>query len=150
MLSLDKLIKRLETFQANIPEHVMDIVKENQNDIVKYVTDIQHYMEGIRGSDGAVMMSYMPYAESTIKRKISKGQPTDRVTLRDTERLHDETEIIFGADEFEITSPVEYLIWVLRRYGEGVMALSDEHVESIKIAMIRPGMIEKLKEAIYE
>lgn len=150
MINLDKLIKRLEVFQENIPEHLMDIVKENEEGIVSYVTEIQHYMEGVRGSDGAIIMDYRPYAASTIALKIEKGQPTDRVTFRDTKRMHKETHLVYGEDEFMITSPVEYLPSLLMKYGEGIMALSDEHLHSLKMAIIRPAMIEKLKDAIHE
>jgi Tfp pilus assembly PilM family ATPase len=81
-------------------------LKLNENDALKVVTDnksiqyqavllnrqVQLYEQGV-GVDGRQMKSYYArgrdvYALKTIKIKQEKGQPTDRITLRDTGKMY--------------------------------------------------------------
>lgn len=147
-MRLRKLAESLKTFQETIDQSIVEIFMENQDVIVEYVTNIQLYIEGMRGSDGAFIMDYMPYSRLTIKLKEIKGQPTDRVTLRDTGDFHKSFRIEPTDDTVEITADDWKTEELKDKYGQGIMALSDEHLHSVKIAFILPGLRQKLREAI--
>jgi len=147
-MSLHNLTESLRNFQETIEQKIVEVFTENQDDIVYYVSEIQLYMEGMRGSDGAFIMDYMPYSRLTIKLKEIYGQPTDRVTLRDTGDFHKSFRIEPTDETIEITADDWKTEELKDRYGEGIMALSDEHLQSVKQAFVLPGLRSKLWEAL--
>jgi hypothetical protein len=69
------------------------------------------------------------YAESTKRRKKRKGQPSDRVTTRDTGDYHNEFTVRPDNDELQIGSNVEYEQYLDKRYGKklyGLMPVRNE------------------------
>lgn len=128
---------------------IIDTAVDHGEDIARYVTEIQLYMEGTRGSDGEFIADYDPYAFVTIQIKQVKGQPTDRVTLRDTGDFHASFEVQPEGDGFRITATDPKTDELVERYGEGILALSDEHLESIKQKLMLPALQEALRKALY-
>lgn len=59
------------------------------------------------------------YAKSTVKRKIRKGLPTDRVTLYETGKYYQEMYALINSQGLEIGSDVEYEKYIDRRYNQG-------------------------------
>lgn len=148
MNKLAKKIKALEAFAENIEATILSIVADHEENIVAYVTESQLYMEGVRGSDGAVIASYDPYHYTTIERKIEKGQPTDRVTLKDEGDFHKSFKVVVDDEKFTIVAEdwkTDILTW---RYGEGILALSDESLHSFKEAFLKPELIKSLRSAL--
>ncbi len=129
-------IRALQEF--NPGRTILEVVENRQQEIVTYVTEEQLYGEGRRGSDGKIIAEYDPYSPVTIKIKKAKGQPTDRVTLRDTGAFHKSFRIEVSKQEFEIVATDEKTEKLKTRYGDGVMALTDEHLQVIKEEMLLP------------
>jgi hypothetical protein len=70
-----------------------------------------------------------PYAASTVAIKRRKGQPTDRVTLRDTHRFHDAYRLqVIGPDLVE-DSDVSYATYLEQKYSDKIWGLDDENHE---------------------
>ena len=76
----------------------------------KWILDLnfqdQLFKDGI-DIDGKILKSHVAkegnfYADSTIKIKKRKGQPVDRVTLKDTGEFYDSSKIDLDSDGFEI------------------------------------------------
>lgn len=149
-MTLRDLLERLQFFQLNTDEIILQVIQDRERDVVRYVTEMQLFMEGLRGEDGAFLMDVHPYHPYTIQVKMEKGQPTDRVTLRDTGDFHDSFFIEYGDAEFLITASDWKTEELMEKYGEGIMALSDENLKGLRSGIIRPGLLEKLKETIYE
>ncbi len=147
-MTLRSLTNNLIAFQESINSHIASVFEENQDDIVRYVTEMQLYIEGMRGSDEATIMDYMPYRPLTIELKTIYGQPTDRVTLRDTGAFHGSFEIRANEDTIEITATDPKTDELKDKYGEGIMALTDEHLNSVRQAYLLPGLRLKLREAL--
>lgn len=145
MSRLKKLISNIKKFQENWDSIILDIIYDREADVVRYVYEIQLYMEGIRGEDGAFIMDYDPYKPSTIAIKERKGQPTDRVTLRDTGAFHKSFYIEYGDNEFTITAEDWKTPLLMERYGGGIMNLTDEHLNSLKVGILKPELIKQLK-----
>lgn len=148
MKRLKKLISDIKKFQESWDKVVLDIIYERETDIVRYVSEIQLFMEGVRGEDGAFIMDYDPYSPATIEIKQRKGQPTDRVTLRDTGDFHKSFYIEYGDDEFTITAEDWKTPKLMDRYGGGIMNLTDEHLRSLKVGILKPELINQLKTII--
>jgi hypothetical protein len=73
----------------------------SEEETIQFVKDTlqqELYSEGVDGAE---------YSETTIDIKKRKGQPTDRVTLRDTGSFYDTWNVEATADRFIITSDPE-------------------------------------------
>lgn len=73
-----------------------------------------------------------PYTLFTIRMKEMKGQPSDRVTLRDTGAFHSAIfverngkELIFGSTDEKTTK-------IIQKYGEGIFGLKTEAYEPLR------------------
>ena len=80
---IDKLINGLSDFDRELPQRVLDCVRENESVIVDMNAEEQLYEHG-QNRLGVDISDYQPYTRRTVEIKKIKGQPYDRVTLRDT------------------------------------------------------------------
>ena len=104
--TLRNLEYRLRAFKDNLPMYLEDIVRDKEDVIVSAIADDQLYRRGINGR-GEKIMSYMPYTAKTIQNKKRKGQPTTRVTLRDTGAFHESMYVVFDSEGFYVTASDE-------------------------------------------
>ena len=91
--------------------------------------------------------SYSPY---TIMKKLEKGQPFDRVTLKDTGEYYDSYRIVApsGADYIMIiTNPIKEGKNIEQEWGGYIVGLNDENKQWL-IDEVRQRIIPKLKEAL--
>jgi transcription initiation factor TFIIIB Brf1 subunit/transcription initiation factor TFIIB len=90
------------------------------------------------------------YAQSTIigtakfKGKIEKGQPTDRVTLKDTGEYYESFDLLFNNDTIEFTSQDNYDL--IGRYKEHLGLTTDNLQEAIQY--IRAFILQQIREQI--
>lgn len=68
-----------------------------------------------------------PYAESTVKQKRKKGQPTDRVTFKDKGDFYGEMTAAPDNDVIRIGSGVPYEKYITQRSGTGIYGLDDQN-----------------------
>ena len=128
---------------------ILDFIAENSKDIAAYVSDMQLFIEGIRGEDGEFIADYWPYRPFTVAVKQTKGQPTDRVTLRDTGAFHASIQVTTDSEKFTVTATDPKTEELQQKYGEGILNLSDENLHSLKVALLIPELRKKFKEAIF-
>lgn len=145
--SLRNLIHRLRKFKDILDQELKDEILRNEEVIVKMIADEQLYEQGIEGR-GIKIASYKPYAPRTIRDKIRKGQPYDRVTLRDTGEFHVSLKVVFDNEGFYITSDDEKSQYLLDKYGKTIFRLSDENLKILINDYIRPSLKSKLKERL--
>lgn len=137
----------LRAFKDSLPVMLEDIVRDKEDVIVSAIADAQLYRRGINGR-GEKIMSYAPYAASTIKKKKKKGQPTTRVTLRDTGAFHESMYVVFDSEGFYITSDDEKTKYLTKKYGKEIFRLTDENFNRILRSHIRKELAKRLKRAI--
>ena len=70
--SLRNLNYRLRKFKTILSQELENTILDNESVIVEMITQQQLYEQGIEGR-GIEISSYAPYAESTIRKKIKKG-----------------------------------------------------------------------------
>lgn len=147
--SIRNLEYRLRKFKDSLPNLLEAIIRDNEDVIVSAIADNQLYRRGINGR-GEKIMSYAPYAASTIKKKKKKGQPTTRVTLRDTGAFHEAMHIVFDSEGFYITSSDEKTKWLVPKYGEEIFRLTDDNFNRILKNHIRKELVKRIKQITTE
>lgn len=147
--TLRNLEYRLRKFKDSLPMLLEDIIRDKEDVIVSAIADDQLYRRGINGK-GIKIMDYMPYTSKTIEIKNKKGQPTTRVTLRDTGAFHESMHVVFDSEGFYITSSDEKTPELVEKYGEEIFRLTDKNFTRIIRSHIRKELIKRLKRAIKE
>ena len=66
------------------------------------------------------------YSDLTIELKEQKGQPSDRVTLRDTGDFWDDMFVQINAEDFEMSSANEKTQKLEKKYGKKIFGLTKE------------------------
>lgn len=139
--SIKNLSYKLRKFEDILKEELTDEILKHEKVIIDMVCN-QLY----EGLDGYYLEIRPPYAVSTIKRKIKKGQPTDRVVLRDTGEFYESLYVAHDSDGFFIASHKEELSNILRKkYGKPILRLSNENLSELLRDYIRPSLIAKMK-----
>lgn len=147
--TLRNLEYRLRAFKDNLPMLLEDIVRDKEDVIVSAIADDQLYRRGINGKSEKIM-DYMPYTARTIKNKKRKGQPTTRVTLRDTGAFHESMYVVFDSEGFYITASDEKTQDLVEKYGEEIFRLTDKNFTRIIRSHIRKELVKRLKQAIRQ
>lgn len=142
--SLKNLIFRLRKFKEILPQELREEIMENKSVIVKMITEKQLYERGVNGKD-VFIASYAPYVPRTIQVKLKKGQPTDRVTLKDTGEFYDSFDVVFDENGFYVTSDDEKAKYLVEKYGREIFKLTDENLTTLLQEYIRPILTIKLR-----
>lgn len=145
--SIRNLVYRLRKFKEILSEELKNEIMKHEDIIVQMVTQDQLYEQGIEGR-GISIMSYQPYTAKTIRIKQKKGQPYDRVTLRDTGEFYSSLHVEFDDKGFYVTSTDDKAKYLLERYGKTIFRLTNENFSELLRNYIRPSLKEKLKERL--
>lgn len=137
MNKLAQLIDRLKFFQQHLLKIVEDVVKENEHIILDMNSEEQLFEQGIN-RDGDSIDSYMPYTSVTLSIKKEKGQPTGRVTLRDSGDFHHSFYIEYGEDGFEIDADDMKTASLIKKYGDKILGLTDDNLEGFTNDYLKP------------
>ena len=145
--TLRNLEYRLRAFKDSLPMLLEDVVRSKEDVIVSAKANDQLYRRGINGK-GEKIMDYMPYTAKTIKNKRKKGQPTTRVTLRDTGAFHESMFVVFDSEGFYITASDEKTQDLVEKYGKEIFRLTNKNFTRIIRSHIRKELTKRLKRAI--
>lgn len=145
--SLRNLEYRLRAFKDSLPMLLEDIVRDKEDVIVSAIADDQLYRRGINGK-GEKIMDYMPYTTTTVRIKKKKGQPTTRVTLRDTGDFHNSMFVVFDAEGFYVTASDDKTPELIEKYGDKIFRLTDKNLTRIIRSHIRKELVKRLKKAV--
>lgn len=145
--SLRNLEYRLRAFKDDLPRVLEDAVRAKEEVIVSAIADDQLYRRGIDGK-GVKIMDYQPYTATTVKIKRRKGQPTTRVTLRDTGAFHKSMFLVFDSEGFYVTSSDNKTQELVSKYGETIFRLTNSNFNRILRVHVRREIVKRLKKAI--
>lgn len=141
--SIRNLVYRLRKFKPVLEGYLKEEV-ENREDFLVSCIQLQLDM----GLDGYYDEIKPPYAPRTIQNKIRKGQPTNRVTLKDTGKFYNSLHVDFDNDGFRIVSNDEKAKYLLAKYGNAIFRLQNEDISRFLRIYIRPVLAERMKEYI--
>ena len=133
-------IKAIQDFRARQDEIILEQVRLFEAEIIDYVTEEQLF-EGKRSDGTDIEPEYTPF---TTKIKLGKGQPVDRVTLKDTGRFYDSIRIEYFNKFFSIVADDSKIAGLERKYGTTILGLSAQGVQDL-IDMIRGPFIEEFR-----
>lgn len=118
----------------------------HEKDIVEMNTEEQLFKRG-ENALGVSMKTYAPYKPVTIQIKKDKGQPTDRVTLRDTQAFQ-KSFFIFADNKaawFKATDKKAQKLY--DKYGE-IFGLTVENRNRVAWEYLYPLLMTELKFAL--
>lgn len=142
--SIRNLAWRLRKFDEILGKELVNEIMSHEKEIIEAVVQNQLYEHGINGT-GVEIMSYKPYRPRTIKNKQRKGQPYNRVTLKDTGEWYNSLRLVYDVDGFFITSTDEKNTYLKKKYGPTILRLTNENLSMILNKYIRPNLKIKLE-----
>lgn len=149
--SIIDLKNRVITFNEGLVSgmYIQRIIMDNEAYIVDLNAQDQLYEEGINRL-GVSIMDYAPYRPLTIAIKEQKGQPTNRVTLRDTGDFESSFYLDVGDIQFEIKASDWKTESLIKKYGRQILGLTDENISSLIWDYIYPDLMGKAREIILK
>lgn len=142
--TLSNLEYRLRAFKDSLPELLEEVVRDKEDTIIAAITNDQLFRQGVNGWDEKIM-DYMPYKPSTIRKKQKKGQPTTRVTLKDTGEFYKSMFVVFDSEGFYITSNDDKVQYLVKKYGNSIFRLTDKNLTRILRSHIRKELVKRIK-----
>lgn len=127
---------------------IQNIIWDNEAYIVDLNAEEQLYEQGINRL-GVEIADYAPYSPVTIAIKEAKGQPTNRVTLRDEGDFESSFFLEVGDKQFEIKASDFKTEDLTRKYGRQILGLTDENIAILIWQYIYPDLINEAKTQIY-
>lgn len=150
--SIIDLKNRVQNFDTNLNNglYIREIINEGMTTafIIDANTEEQLYEKGINRL-GISIMDYRPYTPLTISIKREKGQPTNRVTLRDEGDFQSSFYLEVGDNQFEIKASDWKTDSLIRKYGREILGLTDENISILIRDYIYPDLLSKAKNVIY-
>ena len=116
-------IRKLKVLEESINLSLQQSVDSNKNILIDQQTDGQFD----KGKDSFNISIVPSYALSTKKIKRSKGQPTNRVTLKDTGELYNAIDIQTTKTNMVISANVEHFKYLVAHYENNqLLGIQDE------------------------
>lgn len=150
MKLIDNLRQRVTEFNELLQSGrlIQSIILENEYVITDMNSEDQLYEQGVNRL-GVNIMDYAPYSPLTIEIKKEKGQPYNRVTLRDEGDFEQSFYVEADRQQFTIKAADWKTEDLIQRYGRQILGLTEENKIILIWAYIYPELKAKTKEYIY-
>lgn len=147
---IDDLHRRVVEFNDKLTNGVFiqNIIWENEAYIVDMNAEEQLFEQGINRL-GVDISDYAPYSPYTIEIKEAKGQPTNRVTLRDEGDFESSFFLQVNDKQFEIKASDFKTEELIKKYGRQILGLTDENIASLIWEYIYPDLIAERNKLLY-
>lgn len=137
-------INEIGNVQRKINEIILEVVRDHEMEIIKLNVEDQLYDKGVDGNGNKLNP---PYAESTKVRKRKKGQPTNRVTLKDSGEFYKGFYLWYEEDGFSIQVDDIKTKYLVNRYGKDIAGLDRESMDKMR-RMIGEKIIVKIQKML--
>lgn len=146
---INALLKRVVEFNNGLTsgEYFKEAVEENEAFIVELNSEEQLFEKGIT-STGVSIADYAPYSPVTVEIKQQKGQPVNRVTLRDEGDFHASFAIVADNEQFEIVANDWKVKDLTLYYGDEILGLTDDNIRVAAREFVYPELMEKARKII--
>lgn len=150
MKKITDLRKRVADFNEALTSGrlMQDIIWDNDAYIIDMNAEEQLFERGINRL-GVEIMDYAPYSPVTIEIKEAKGQPTNRVTLRDEGDFESSFFLEVGDKQFEIKASDFKTEDLIKKYGRQILGLTDENIAILIWQYIYLDLMDEAKKQIY-
>ncbi|MCB0376144.1 MAG: hypothetical protein KDD04_09525 [Sinomicrobium sp.] len=143
MQKVDALIKRLQYAEDNFESFALDEVQANSGPVL----DINRLDQLYRGMDAKGQAITPDYTAVTKFIKRANGQPTDRVTLKDTGAYYDSFRLVVKKSDFEVVTTDRKTKKLEKKYGDDLRGIDRSNYPKL-VEIIRPGMFTRFKKAV--
>lgn len=123
---LNLFTRTVEDLQKSVNLSIQESVNKNK-DVLKTMQTEQQMFEGQTATEESIKP--FPYAKSTINYKKRLGQPTDRITLKDTGDFYNSIEIEAKTDDFVISTQISYSIFLVEKYAD-ILGITDTNLNT--------------------
>lgn len=120
-------------------------LEDNKEIILDMNSEVQLFEKGVNRYDVKIS-SFAPYSATTVQIKRAKGQPTNRVTLRDEGDFHFSFFIEFTDESFQIKASDWKANMLVSQYGESILGLTNENFRDLADNYVAPELIKLIKE----
>lgn len=146
---IDDLRKKVFDLNTKLENGLMiqDIIFENSAYIIDMNAENQLFENGIN-SLGVDIMGYAPYSPYTIQVKEAKGQPVNRVTLRDEGDFESSFFLDVTDKQFEIKASDFKTEDLIKKYGRQILGLTDENISILIKDYILPDLLTATKKIL--
>ena len=143
------LLSTVETVERNLNDgsYTKKALEQNQQKIVELNVE-QLYEYGVN-SLGIRIDTYQPYTPYTVRIKQEKGQPYDRVTLRDTGDFHKSFEVVFDPNGFYLTATDWKTQELVDKYGGKIFGLIPENRKELVTEYVVPVVTEEIRKELF-
>lgn len=143
---IENLRQKVETFNEGLTsgEYIQEIILDNEAFITDMNAQEQLYEQGVNRL-GVSISDYAPYSPTTIAIKRAKGQPTNRVTLRDEGDFEASFFIEADREKFTIKASDWKTEELTKKYGSQILGLTQENKAELIHAYIYPELLTKAK-----
>lgn len=152
LASIEELRHRVNEFNTGIVsgKFIRDAIDDGETRafIIDANAEEQLFEQGINRL-GVDIMDYAPYSPLTIQIKQEKGQPTNRVTLRDEGDFESSFYLEVGDSQFEIKAGDWKTEDLIKKYGRQILGLTDENIATLIWQYVYPELLTKAKTVIY-
>ena len=127
----DEQIAFLDTIEAKLFSTMRNALRSNGIDLEEAISKDQLYDRGVDGNNKPLRnkkTGRLGYKRTTIRIKIAKGQPVDRITLRDENKFHPSITIEANDAFFIISSNVTHAKHLINNYGEDILRPTTENM----------------------
>jgi hypothetical protein len=137
---MNQLLQLIDKFQSlPIPQMIRETIEENQSIIEdKQIAQLE---AGIYPDGGPILPEYTDF---TIEIKKIKGQPYDRVTLKDTGDFYRGIKLDLSSDSFTLDSSDNKTGKIVDKYGD-VFGLSEQSKTELIEEQLKPTMQDKIR-----
>jgi len=142
MKLIEDMIQHFKDIDLNMV--ILEAVRDNEHVVIDMNAEKQLFEEGIT-SHGISIASYAPYSQVTIDIKRAKGQPVNRVTLRDEGDFQHSFFVYYGSDYFQISASDWKTEELKMLYGDDILGLTEENRQQLTIDIIVPYVLNKLR-----
>lgn len=128
MTAIDTILNKLEKIKVDRDKIVLEVIKQFEEFIL---SEQRKQMYSGENADGtSIEPGYKPL---TISIKNSVGQPTDRVTLKDTGAFYSSFFIVYGPKYFAIYARDGKTKKLISKYGTEIFGLNDVAMSKLLI-----------------
>ncbi|HEX8656210.1 MAG TPA: hypothetical protein VF690_01675 [Hymenobacter sp.] len=143
-MSLDRL-DQIANLLRQLPQQLADATRQvvSQNKPFLEDANTAQLAAGLDRDGQPITPEYAPF---TVALKQLKGQPTDRVTLRDDGDFYTGIVAQLDSDSFEMVGTDQKTPALVEKYGDEVLGLTADHIEEFRDDYVRPELELKTRE----
>jgi hypothetical protein len=140
---LDALAAALKALPRTLTATVGDVVRAHGH--VLEDANTAQLADGLDADNRDITPEYAPL---TVEIKKEKGQPSDRVTLRDEGNFYASIVARVRAQEVEMEGTDPKTQELQQKYGNNIIGLSDAAVDEFREDYVRPELQAKTREVL--